>query len=85
MTDREMFDRIMGILRNEAHSAREGAGYSGRWDDGGAGRLEDQIRFFQYGLAGTLPPEWEKYKVQVLHEADPEYAQYQRLKSKFER
>lgn len=83
MTDKEIFERVMGIIRMEAHNARESAGYGGRWDDGGASRLEEQIRFFQYGLQGVLPPEWEKYKDQVKKESDPEYAQYVRLRSKF--
>jgi hypothetical protein len=83
MDGKELFDRIMGLIRQEAHDARESAGYGGRWDDGGASRLEDQIRFFQYGLEGILPPEWEKYKDQVRKESDPDYAQYLNLKRKF--
>jgi hypothetical protein len=49
--------------------------------DGGAGRLEEQIKFYNYGRQAIVPQEWDSYKQQL----DPEYAEYKRLKEKFER
>jgi hypothetical protein len=77
--NRELFDKIISIIQREAHDARESAGYNGSMHDGGASRLEEQIRFFEYGLVCTFPPEWEAYKKQI----DPEYTEYLRLKRKF--
>lgn len=76
-------EQIMSIILNAAHSAREGAGFGGRWDDGGAGALETQVRFYRYGQQGIVPPEWREYAEQAKKEADPEYATYQRLQQKF--
>ncbi len=78
-------EKIMQKVLAEAHSARENAGYSGSWGDGGASVLEAQVQFYRYGRDGVVPPEWQKYADQANKEADPEYAQYQRLKAKFER
>lgn len=72
-------DEVMRIVLEAAHNARESAGYSGRYDDGGASRLEDQVKFYNYGRAGTLPPEWKVYTDMV----DPEWETYQRLQKKF--
>lgn len=76
---REVFDKIIALVLNDASSKRNDAGYGGRMDDGGASRLEDQVKFFQYGLACKLPTEWEGYKKLL----DPEYVEYVRLKRKF--
>ena len=76
---RELFDKIIPFVKADAHTKREDAGYGGRMDDGGASRLEDQIKFFQYGLSCSFPPEWEGYRKQL----DPEYIEFLRLKRKF--
>ncbi len=78
-------EAIMAKVLAEAHQARENAGYSGSWGDGGAGVMEAQVQFYRYGRDGVIPPEWQKYAEEVRKEADPEYAQYQRLKNKFEK
>jgi hypothetical protein len=78
---REIFDKIIQLILNDAKSKRKdaGYGYGGRMDDGGASNLEDQVKYFQYGLICKLPPEWESYKKQL----DPEYIEFLRLKRKF--
>ena len=48
-------------------------------DDGGASRLEDQVRFFTLGQQGDIPVEWREYEKYL----DPEWAEYERLKKKF--
>lgn len=78
-------DKIMAMVLAEAHNARESAGYGGRWDDGGASVLEAQVQFYRYGQQGIVPPEWQKHADQARKEADPEYEQYMRLRTKFER
>lgn len=76
---RELFDKIIPLVLQAAKSARDDAGYGGRMDDGGAHVLESQVKFFQYGLSCSLPPEWDQYKKLL----DPEYTEYLRLKRKF--
>jgi hypothetical protein len=76
-------NKIIVLVRREAANRRDSAGYSGRWDDGGASTLETQVEYFNYGRAGTLPPEWAKFALQVSNEADPEYAKYLELRKKF--
>jgi hypothetical protein len=78
-----MFGKVIAMVLRDAENRRTDAGYGGRWDDGGASRLQDQVSFFQYGLARTLPPEWEEYRKQADNEADPEYKEYLRLHQKF--
>ncbi len=78
-------ETIMQKVLAEAHRAREDAGYSGSWGDGGASVLEAQVQFYRYGRDGVVPPEWQKHAEQAKKEADPDYAQYQKLKAKFEK
>lgn len=65
----------------EAEARRDSAGHNGRMDDGGAGWLENQVKFYTYGQNGEIPEEWNK----IAQTLDPEYETYQRLKRKFER
>ncbi len=58
---RHTIEQIMDFVLKGAESAREDAGFSGRWDDGGASRLEDQVKFYKMGMKGTVPQEWEKF------------------------
>lgn len=73
--------KLINLVLADAKKSREDAGYSGRMDDGGASRLEDQVKFYNYGRNGATPPEWEHYEKQL----DPEFQEYQRLKKKFDR
>lgn len=79
VVNREYFDKIIQLVLKDAEHARINAGYSGRWDDGGANKFEEQVKFFQYGLNATLPPEWKQYELLL----DPEYNEYLRLHKKF--
>ena len=76
-------DKDMQLVLADAPDARESTGYSGSWGDGGAGILEAQVQFYRYGRSGILPAEWTKYARQAEVAADPEYAEYLRLHSKF--
>lgn len=44
-------------------------------------QLETQLRFYECGLLGLVPAEWKD----VASKLDPEYAEYIRLKEKFNR
>ena len=84
MEPKLLIDKIIGLILQDAEDRRTAAGYGGRYDDGGAGSLQTQVRFYQYGARGILPPEWAEYRKQAETQADPEYAEYIRLKKKFD-
>ena len=75
---------IIEFILKKAHQLKEDAGYVGRMDDGGAGRLEDQVKFYQYGVTGEFPSEWIYYRKEFEKENDPQYKTYLELKKKFE-
>ena len=81
---KEIMDKVFSMILKDAEDRATSAGYSGSWGDGGAEVLRNQVRFYQCGMNGTLPSEWEKYFDQVVRESDSEYAEYLRLKKKFE-
>lgn len=72
-------EKVMVLILKEAERRRTSAGFSGARDDGGAGILEAQVRFYRSGQAGVMPPEWQEYEKQL----DPEYEEYLRLVKKF--
>lgn len=77
------FDKVIARILAEAQSAETNAGMGGRYDDGGASRLKDQVKFFKYGLICQMPPEWKEHADQITKEEDPEYTEYIRLQKKF--
>jgi hypothetical protein len=54
-------EQIMEFVLKGAKAAAEDAGYSGRWDDGGASRLEEQVRFYKMGQKGEVPEVWKQF------------------------
>lgn len=84
METKKLIDKVIALILKDAEDRRTAAGYNGSWDDGGAGALKQQVQFYQYGALGLLPPEWSSYRKQAETQADPEYAEYVRLKKKFE-
>lgn len=83
MDKRVDIEKVMQLILADAHNARESAGYSGSWSDGGASVLEAQVQYYRYGMQGTIPPDWSKYARQAEVAEDPEYAEYLRLHAKF--
>lgn len=75
--------RVMTKVEAVARKLGENAGYSGAIHDGGSGVIEATVKYYRYGMLGEVPPEWQPYAAEVIAEADPEYATYQRLKAKF--
>jgi len=59
--------------------------YNGADSSAGAHRMRDQVKFYEYGQKGTVPPKWQEIADQVSKEADLEWGEYQRLKNKFEK
>ena len=41
------------------------------------------VKYFRLGLDRRIPDEWAKYEQQAMREADPEYAEFLRLRKKF--
>lgn len=82
-TEQLLHDIVLLVLRDAA-TRRTSVGFEGKSDDGGATMLEQQVRFYHYGMDGTIPPEWSKYEKEAKTQADPEYNAYLRLKKKFE-
>lgn len=58
---RYTIEQIMDFVLKGAENAREDAGYGGRWDDGGASRLEDQVKFYKMGMKNEIPKDWERF------------------------
>ena len=78
-------ERLINFILKKADNVQESAGYNGSWDDGGAARLREEVKFYRYGLLGEIPEEWKKHIVEYRRENDPEYDEYKRLKEKFEK
>ena len=83
LTDGQFADLIDAVTR-EAERVRENAAYSGDRGDGGAERMLHGVNTFRCGMNRRVPEEWRKHLNQMQREADPEFAEYQRLKAKFE-
>lgn len=79
LVQKDLIDKLIPLVLKDAENKKLDAGMGGRWDDGGASVLENQVKFYQYGLKGQVPPEWKEYEKQL----DPEYIEYLRLKRKF--
>lgn len=73
---------IRAHLRKHADRLEHDAGMDGCMHDGGASVLRDRITVFEAGLARVIPDEWERIVAPLM---DPEFAEYQRLRAKFER
>ncbi len=81
----ELFTVAHRLLAEKTHH------HSVTQDGGWARTLSRQIielSMYMAGAQGTIPPDWEhefrKAKKDIAHEADPEWSEYVRLKSRFE-
>lgn len=69
-----------------AKNAREDAGYSGSWTDGGASRMEEKLKHWLDGIRFAQTGETDIYKAIVKDfkdTQDPEYQAWLRLNQKF--
>lgn len=75
-------EEVMKAVLEHADKLEKDAGYAGERHDGGAGRLRDQVEFYQKGLNGDIPELW--LKIPSVKGLDEQYAEYLRLKEIFE-
>lgn len=80
--DAARWAKVRHHLMQHADRLEHDACRSGAMNDGGAYILRDKVKVFEAGLQGQIPADWERIVAPLL---DPEYAEYQRLKAKFER
>ena len=77
-------NRAISAIMDRAEQNKEAAGYNGAYHDGGYGRTMRDIDFYRHGQSGTVPKDWLKDYKEAEKMADPEWAEYQRLRAKFE-
>ena len=77
-------NEIVALILKDADKRESDAGMGGYSHDGGASKLREQVNFYLIGLREGFPDCWLNYKEQFEKEIDPEYAQYLKLKKKFE-
>lgn len=82
LTTSERWAKVRHHLMQYADRLAHDAGMSGAYNDGGASVLRDKVKAFEAGLQGQIPAEWERIVAPMM---DPEFAEYQRLRAKFER
>ncbi len=80
---KDLLTIIKRLVLQDAENRRQDAGYGGHMHDGGAASVEAQVKFYEYGQKGVVPPEWKEHEIRVRNEADPEWAEHQRLQEKF--
>ena len=78
-------EKIIELVLKNAKKRKENAGYNGSMDDGGASILKTQVEFYKAGMNGTIPSQWNQYAEEIRKVSDPEFAEYMRLKNKFEK
>ena len=77
----QRWSKVRAALMKHADELAYSAGMDGAHHDGGASALRQQVRTFEAGMARSIPAEWERIVAPLL---DPEWADYQRLRAKFE-
>ena len=77
---------IKQAVKSNAHTAKEDAGYSGSWGDGGASAMISKLDAWLDGIEFAKTGVTELYShiaARYEKELDPEYVEYIRLQSKF--
>lgn len=72
-------EKIIELILKDADEKDKGGIDTGERSIYIASKLRNDVKFYQYGLQGIIPPEWIKYEKQT----DEEYEEYLRLKNKF--
>lgn len=76
----ERIAKLIEVVQKDAESKYVTAAFNGERNDGGSGRISDQVKYYNYGRDGVIPPEWDH---EYGHLLDDEWTEYQRLKDKF--
>jgi hypothetical protein len=84
-TELKIDEFFLEYLRGVADSKEQNAAYGGRQDDGGAGRLRDQLCAYKSGRDGQIPAFWVEHLKEYQKVSSLDYIEYQRLKKKYER
>lgn len=82
--EKDLVAFIVDVVSNESDDKELIAAMSGAAGDGGASRMRDKLRYWTAGLRNEVPDEYQEIVRQFEKEQDPEYAQYLKLKKKFE-
>ena len=90
MIDNKLLKIVETLIKTDAESKRDDAGYSGAMHDGGARELEKELETFLCGINQTFPKRWDKYvnlakkKMELERlESDPDYIMYKKLQHRF--
>lgn len=83
MTTNDTIIKALRLALEDAYKKREAAAHGGEWTDGGAGHLRELVAEYNAGRNGTVPNFLKPYIEKANVQADPEYAEYERLKKKF--
>jgi len=75
--------KLATAVQAEANTKRENAGYSGSWNDGGAGALESVLNSWLVGLKREIPEMFREIAEEMVKQQDPEYQDWLRLNAKF--
>ena len=76
-------ETALKLVMQDANRRGLDAGYSGEMGDRGASRLRELVEVYRHGLNRTIPKFLKPYLEEATRVVDPEYAEYQRLKKKF--
>ena len=72
-------EELIKAVKIEAKNRADNAAYNGERHDGGSSTLLNQVKYYEMGMKGEYPEEWERFNRHI----DPEYKDYLRLKNKF--
>lgn len=78
------FAKVIERVLEDAERREQDAAFGGEHHDGGASRMRSEVEMFRSGMNRQLPPEWLPVVRQIRQEDNPEWAEYQRLRDKFE-
>ncbi len=78
----EMLKRVLAVASREASEMEMERAVNPHYVPRNS-HLGVAVKYFRLGLERRLPDDWAKYEKQARKEADPEYAEFVRLRKKF--
>lgn len=91
--DKGIMSAVANEIRTQGVRLADSAAHGGSMHDGGGSISIDRAEYYLMGMNGMIPEEWKNLyqeteqwmKSEKAKKADPEYAEYLRMKIKFER
>lgn len=83
LIDKDFREKIVETALADAEAKAFGASMNGAWNDGGASTIRRTVEDWLCGIEGRVPSSLMRYHDKILHDEDPEYAEYVRLSKKF--